>query len=331
MRAPPDWPRHHAARRFLGRSLLRGHGRSLQPAGSGPGRERLRVSERRSRSRRPAAARAGAHRARRSDLPQPRADHPRVSLRHGPRWRCASPTSTRRRSRSGQTSVPLDGKSNLLLRYRGPKRTFPYVSAVDVLRGNGPRRDLQGQDRPRRHDGARHARSGVDAARYALRRCRSPGDGRRQSASARLHQALGVRGCLGNATRHRPWTRIRARRAPIRPGVGRGRRGLLPGDGVVRRDSPDGDERRLPVAALSDDRIAGSARVDDRRALHERASARRSRRPGQAHFAAPDGAVAAVADRGAGRRDGQALAPDAGLYTGPGAAARRRIRTFAIT
>ena len=32
-------------------------------------------------------------------------------------------------------SVPLDGKSNLLLRYRGPKRTFPYISAVDVLRG----------------------------------------------------------------------------------------------------------------------------------------------------------------------------------------------------
>jgi adenylate cyclase len=31
--------------------------------------------------------------------------------------------------------VPLDGKSNLMLRYRGPKRTFPYVSAVDVLRG----------------------------------------------------------------------------------------------------------------------------------------------------------------------------------------------------
>ena len=32
-------------------------------------------------------------------------------------------------------SVPLDGKSNLLLRFRGPKRTFPYFSAVDVLRG----------------------------------------------------------------------------------------------------------------------------------------------------------------------------------------------------
>jgi len=29
--------------------------------------------------------------------------------------------------------VPLDGKSNLLLRYRGPKRTFRYISAVDVL------------------------------------------------------------------------------------------------------------------------------------------------------------------------------------------------------
>jgi HD-GYP domain-containing protein (c-di-GMP phosphodiesterase class II) len=38
----------------------------------------------------------------------------------------------------GATAVPLDGKSNLLLRYRGPKRTFPYISAVDVLRGNVP-------------------------------------------------------------------------------------------------------------------------------------------------------------------------------------------------
>ena len=34
--------------------------------------------------------------------------------------------------------VPLDGKSNLLLRYRGGKRTFPYVSAVDVLTGQVP-------------------------------------------------------------------------------------------------------------------------------------------------------------------------------------------------
>ena len=33
-------------------------------------------------------------------------------------------------------AVPLDGKSNLLLRYRGAKRTFPYVSAVDVLNGH---------------------------------------------------------------------------------------------------------------------------------------------------------------------------------------------------
>ena len=34
--------------------------------------------------------------------------------------------------------VPLDGKSNLLLRYRGRKRTFPYVSAADVLSGQVP-------------------------------------------------------------------------------------------------------------------------------------------------------------------------------------------------
>jgi HD-GYP domain-containing protein (c-di-GMP phosphodiesterase class II) len=34
--------------------------------------------------------------------------------------------------------VPLDGKSNLLLRYRGKKRTFTYVSAADVLGNNVP-------------------------------------------------------------------------------------------------------------------------------------------------------------------------------------------------
>ena len=34
--------------------------------------------------------------------------------------------------------MPLDGKSNLLLRYRGAKRTFPYVSAADVLSGKTP-------------------------------------------------------------------------------------------------------------------------------------------------------------------------------------------------
>lgn len=32
-------------------------------------------------------------------------------------------------------SVPLDGKSNLSVRFRGKKKTFPYVSAADVLSG----------------------------------------------------------------------------------------------------------------------------------------------------------------------------------------------------
>jgi HD-GYP domain-containing protein (c-di-GMP phosphodiesterase class II) len=35
-------------------------------------------------------------------------------------------------------SVPVDGKGNLLLRYRGKKRTFPYFSAADVLDGGIP-------------------------------------------------------------------------------------------------------------------------------------------------------------------------------------------------
>jgi adenylate cyclase len=38
----------------------------------------------------------------------------------------------------GDRVVPVDGKSNLLLRYRGKKRTFPYLSAADVLSGDAP-------------------------------------------------------------------------------------------------------------------------------------------------------------------------------------------------
>jgi CHASE2 domain-containing sensor protein len=34
--------------------------------------------------------------------------------------------------------VPLDGRSSLLVRYRGQKRTFPYLSAMDVLSGQLP-------------------------------------------------------------------------------------------------------------------------------------------------------------------------------------------------
>jgi CHASE2 domain-containing sensor protein len=39
-------------------------------------------------------------------------------------------------------TVPLDGKGNLLLRYRGPKRTFAYYSAADVLAGSANSRSL---------------------------------------------------------------------------------------------------------------------------------------------------------------------------------------------
>jgi signal transduction histidine kinase/CheY-like chemotaxis protein len=35
----------------------------------------------------------------------------------------------------GDRQVPLDGRSNLLLRFRGGRRTFPFVPAVDVLAG----------------------------------------------------------------------------------------------------------------------------------------------------------------------------------------------------
>ena len=42
-------------------------------------------------------------------------------------------------------NVPLDGKSNLLLRYRGPKRTFTYVSAADILSGAAAKGSFDGK------------------------------------------------------------------------------------------------------------------------------------------------------------------------------------------
>src|SRR5207237_718701 len=38
----------------------------------------------------------------------------------------------------GDQILPLDGKSNLLLRYRRKKKTFPYISAADVLGNDLP-------------------------------------------------------------------------------------------------------------------------------------------------------------------------------------------------
>ena len=42
-------------------------------------------------------------------------------------------------------AVPVDGKGNLLLRYRGKKRTFPYFSAADVLERQLPAGALRGK------------------------------------------------------------------------------------------------------------------------------------------------------------------------------------------
>ena len=45
----------------------------------------------------------------------------------------------------GTATVPLDGRSNLLLSFRGKKSTFPYISAADVLAGTVERDALRGK------------------------------------------------------------------------------------------------------------------------------------------------------------------------------------------
>jgi HD-GYP domain-containing protein (c-di-GMP phosphodiesterase class II) len=46
---------------------------------------------------------------------------------------------------SDGTTIPIDGRGNLLLRYRGKKGSFQYVSAVDVLDRNVPDQTLGGK------------------------------------------------------------------------------------------------------------------------------------------------------------------------------------------
>ncbi len=45
----------------------------------------------------------------------------------------------------GGLTVPLDANGNLLLNYRGPRRTFPYISAADVLLGRVPPEVVRGK------------------------------------------------------------------------------------------------------------------------------------------------------------------------------------------
>ena len=45
----------------------------------------------------------------------------------------------------GRRRVPMDKNGRVLLDFRGPARTFPYVSAVDVMRGRVPRESLEGK------------------------------------------------------------------------------------------------------------------------------------------------------------------------------------------
>ena len=45
----------------------------------------------------------------------------------------------------GERTVPLDGRSNLLLAYRGKKRTFPYLSAGDIMAGTIAAEDVRGK------------------------------------------------------------------------------------------------------------------------------------------------------------------------------------------
>ena len=222
----------------------------------------------------------------------------------------------------GDRVVPLDGKSNLLVRYRGKKGTFPRLSAADVLSGRVQRGDAAQQDRVRRDDRARNAGSRRDAARYAVCRRGSAGERRGQPAREVLHPPGAARDDARQPAGHhyRPGRRGAGRengrrlRSAWQPR--RHRRAVV--GGRVAALGP----RRVPLAPVPDHRRGVRSGGHDVRQGHGRAQAGRHRGPRQDRRAALDGADAAVADRSPGRRNRPSFTQDPGVREAPRGAAR---------
>ena len=190
VRAASDRHRDRSAsRRDEIRAALSRDGCRVQPAGAGRSRRRVGFSERGSRRRR----------------------HPQTRAARSPSSTAASiPGSRSRRSRRRQAhaivALRIANVNASVADDRQPDRTGrrkeqPVAALsreeadVPVPLGGGcsgrpgAGRGAARQDRVRRHNRARHARGGGHAARYAVRRRRSPGHGRRQPPASRTSSA----------------------------------------------------------------------------------------------------------------------------------------------
>jgi len=199
--------------------------------------------------------------------------------------------------------VPLDGKSNLLLRYRGAKRTFPYISAVDILEGH--------VDPSEFHDRI------VFVGTTAL--------GTREVVATPLDTlfvGVEVQATVADNLLQRDSSRDRSRhcycahRRAVRPRVGCDRRDLVPDRGVDGIAVTAGNRRRLLLSALPIHEPAGEPCSNDRSRLRSRAPACRARWRRQGQVAPPDGADAVVVDRHSRPGDRPSLQANAEVHEG---------------
>ena len=222
--------------------------------------------------------------------------------------------------------MPLDGKSNLLLRYRGKKRTFPYLSAADVLSGQVPAGALRGKivfvgttalgTREVVATPLDTLFAGVEVQATVADNLLEQDFIRRSALGATLESlivlVLGI--AIGGAGRGSRYRRGWSARPPSVAALWWGAVWLL------------STQRPVHIAAVPDDRRSGRARDHDAREVHGRARARRQRRPRKDRRPAADGAGAPVADRSQGRRDGPSFAPDPAVRPAAGGAARHAAR-----
>ena len=219
-------------------------------------------------------------------------------------------------------SVPLDGKSNLLLRYRGEKRTFPYVSAADVLSGlagAGTFKDKLVFVGTTALGTREVVATPLDTLFAGVEVQATVADNLLQQDFIHRPEhgvALETQSCSGSASSWRCWSvgsaspGARSPSATCLAAAWAGAVSLMSTGGIFL--SP-----LFPTLGLTSALAAMTVGV-----VHARAPPRRSRGPGEDDIAAPDGADAAVAHRSQGCRDRPAFAAHPAVHACPRRAAR---------
>ena len=217
--------------------------------------------------------------------------------------------------------VPLDGKGNLLARYRGKKGTFSHLSAADILNNRLPAAAV----RDKIVLVGTTALGTREVVATPLDTLFAGVEVQATIADNLLERTFNRRSALGSVLDFQVVlvfglaVSILVATAGVIPGIISGVLGIAAALDRLGLDALEAGPVR--IAALPDDWHGLRARADDLREVRPGAAPGRRRRPAADRCTALDGANASVADRDPRRRDRPPLAAHTALCTGAGAGA----------